>query len=133
MRGLVVLTAALLAVGGASASGSAGGTALTITYWENPSSTTAKVTWTLRCNPAGGTLKRPGIACRLLASRGRALFAPLPRGQVCTQIYGGPQAALVAGTLDGRRVFARFQRRNGCEIARWSRVSPWLLPPGGVT
>jgi hypothetical protein len=50
---------------------------------------------------------------------------------VCTELYGGPQVALVVGSVQGRRVWARLQRRNGCEIARWSRVSPWLLPAGG--
>jgi hypothetical protein len=30
-------------------------------------------------------------------------------------------------------VWASFSRQNGCAIARWNRVSPWLLPPGGVT
>jgi hypothetical protein len=37
------------------------------------------------------------------------------------------------GTLDGRRVRATFRRSNGCEIARWQRISPWLVPPGGAS
>jgi hypothetical protein len=53
----------------------------------------------------------------------RAAFAPVPPGQVCTQIYGGPQQARVTGTLGGRRVSARFRRTNGCEIARWNRLA----------
>ena len=36
--------------------------------------------------------------------------------------YGGPQRAIVAGTLDGRKVWASFRCRDGCEIARWNRV-----------
>ena len=51
----------------------------------------------------------------------------------CTEIYGGAQAALVVGTVEGKRVWARLQRGDGCQIARWNRLSPWLLPPGGVT
>jgi hypothetical protein len=46
---------------------------------------------------------------------------------MCTQIYGGPQEALVTGTFGGRRVWARFSRRNGCEIARWNRIA-FLFP-----
>jgi len=38
----------------------------------------------------------------------------------------------VAGTVNGRRVWATFARSNGCEIDRWQRISPWLVPPGGV-
>jgi hypothetical protein len=49
-------------------------------------------------------------------------------GSICTEIYGGPQVALVTGILAGRRIWARFQRRDGCEIARWNRLAPWLLP-----
>jgi hypothetical protein len=50
---------------------------------------------------------------------------------VCTQIYGGPQVARVTGRIDGRRVWATLGRTDGCEISRWDRLSPWLLPAGG--
>jgi hypothetical protein len=53
----------------------------------------------------------------------RAAFAPVPPEQPCTMIYGGPQQALVTGTLAGRRVWARFRRTDGCEIARWQRLA----------
>jgi hypothetical protein len=33
----------------------------------------------------------------------------------------------VTGRFRGARVWAKFQLRNGCEIARWKRVVP-LLP-----
>ena len=134
MRGLAISTAVLLlaAAGGASA-GSAPRTSLTVTYWNTGTASADRTTWTLTCGPAGGTLKRPAHACSRLASGGRQLFAPTPKAAVCTEIYGGPQLAIVSGTLTGRRLWARFQRRNGCEIDRWNRLSPWLLPPGGVT
>lgn len=135
MRGLAILAAVLLTVGAASAmAGSTAATSLTVTFWADGQSTTAqKEVWTLRCAPAGGTLKQPGRACQRLASGGRQLFAPLRKGMICTQIYGGPQVAIVTGMLAGRRLWARFQRRNGCEVDRWNRLSPWLLPPGGAT
>ncbi len=82
---------------------------------------------TLRCNPAGGTVLHPAQACRRLLSAGRAIFAPTPPGTACTQIYGGPQVAVVTGTLGGQRVWARFLRRDGCEVARWNRVA-FLFP-----
>jgi hypothetical protein len=116
---------------GASASGSAGTaaeTTLKVTYWENPARSSTRDDWTLRCNPVGGTLPRPTVACRRLATVGAKLFAAVPRDATCTQIYGGPQVARVIGTVDGERVWAKFSRRNGCQIARWDRLSPWLLP-----
>lgn len=132
MRGLLLVAVAVLVAGVGSATAQSSATALTITYWRDGSHTADRTVWTLRCDPVGGTLKRPGVACRRLAVGGRKLFAPVNRGAFCTDIYGGPQVALVTGTVEGKRVWARFQRRDGCEIARWMRLSPWLLPPGGV-
>jgi hypothetical protein len=134
MRIFAVCAAALtLLAAGAAAAGSSARTHLTVTYWEDGSQTADKTTWTLQCDPAGGTLRRPAVACRRIATGGRALFAPVKEGALCTEIYGGPQVGLIVGAIDGRRVWAKFQRRNGCEIGRWQHVSPWLLPPGGVT
>jgi hypothetical protein len=77
---------------------------------------------TLHCGPAGGTLPRAADACTRLAKL-RAPFAPVPTGMMCTQIYGGPQVARVKGTFRGHEVRATFNRRGGCEITRWNRVS----------
>jgi Subtilisin inhibitor-like len=107
-------------------------TALTISYWEHGSASGKKKVWTLGCDPARGTLKRPRRACKDIARGGRGLFAPVEAGAICTEIYGGPQVALITGILDGRRVWTRLQRSGGCEIDRWNRLAPWLLPPGGV-
>ena len=131
MRALVVaLMTACLAL--ASVSTAASGTALRITYWENSATPTDSWNWTVRCNPAGGTLRRPVRACARLTSGGAKLFAPLPQNAFCTEIYGGPQKARVVGTVNGRRVRATFTRTDGCEISRWQRISPWLVPAGGV-
>ena len=133
MRASVValLLGAILAASASAAPSS--GTSLRITYWEDAGKPLHHVTWTLRCNPAGGSLARPVRACTRILAGGVELFAPVPKNTVCTEIYGGPQAARVVGTLRGEVVRASFSRKNGCEIARWRRVSPWLLPPGGVT
>lgn len=132
LAALAVCAAALAAVASGSA-GSPGPTALAITYWESGVTSSEPVRWTLRCNPPRGTLPRPGVACRKLAAGGAKLFAPIPPSAVCTQVYGGPQVARVVGTVGGVRVWATFSREDGCRIARWNRLSPWLLPPGGVT
>jgi hypothetical protein len=134
MRGVVVLALLLVALtlSAPLPAGTSSTTSLRIAYWEGPGDTPDAV-WTLRCTPARGTLSRPAVACRKLAAGGAKLFAPVRPGAICTEIYGGPQRARVVGMLAGKRVWSTFARSNGCEIDRWQRLSPWLLPPGGVT
>jgi hypothetical protein len=98
---------------------------LTIVVWPdgNPGPSHA---WTLRCSPVGGTLPARAAACRRLAVL-KDPFAPVPPGMACTELYGGPQTALVRGTFRGRRVWTYFRRRDGCEIARWQQVK-FLFP-----
>ena len=130
---VVAVASFVAACGAGSSAGTAAGTSLTISYWPNGQQGGAMKAWRLRCQPAGGTLARPAVACRRLAAGGAALFAAVPKDVVCTQIYGGPQTARVVGTLDGKRISAAFSRADGCQIGRWNRLSPWLLPRGGVT
>lgn len=127
---LPLLAAAVL---GPAAAGADGRTVLTISYREDGFEPETTIVWTLRCNPTGGTHPRRTAACAGLRRVGRDAFRPVPKDVACTEIYGGPQTAVVSGTIDGRRVWARLRRDNGCEIARWNRLSPWLLPPGGAT
>ena len=69
----------------------------------------------------------PGeVACRGLTA---ARLRPVPPDVACTEIYGGPATARVRGTLAGHRVDARFDRTNGCEIARWNRNAALLGRP----
>lgn len=119
MHLLVSVAAALALLPGA------GRTDLRLTVWpqgrDGPSHT-----WTLRCDPAGGTLPRTARSCQMLASLPDPL-APIPPGTACTQVYGGPQVARVTGEFRGRRVWVLLQRRDGCEIARWNGVR-FLFP-----
>ena len=101
---------------------------LEVTVWPKGKEAGHAVSWSLRCSPAGGTLPRPGQDCRILQAL-RSPFAPVPPREICTQIYGGPQVALVRGTFLGRRVWAYFKRTDGCQIARWNRVA-FLFPAG---
>jgi hypothetical protein len=101
-------------------------TSLHITIWPNGEGHPGKTVYTLRCAPAGGTLPRRVAACRKLLRLERP-FAPTPKNVACTQIYGGPQEALVTGRFRGKLVRVRFSRKDGCEIGRWNRVL-FLLP-----
>ena len=134
MRGFAVLALSVFALVACSSlqAGASASTSLRVSYWEDGSGSVPDTVWTLRCSPAGGSLARPARACAKLAASGTKLFAVLPPNTVCTEIYGGPQRARVVGTVAGKRVWATFTRTNGCEISRWARVSPWLLPPGGT-
>ena len=135
MRGIAVVGLSVVALVACSSlqAGTSAGTSLRVSYWEDGSGTTPDAVWTLRCGPAGGSLARPARACKKLAAGGAKLFAPFPPDTACTEIYGGPQRARIVGTVAGKRVWTTLTRTNGCEISRWGRVSPWLLPPGGAT
>ena len=105
-------------------------TSLSITLWEQGREQTAAPTrWTLRCDPDGGTLPRRADACERLRKLARP-FAPLRQDLICTDVYGGPQQAVIAGRHEGRRVWVALAARNGCEIARWNRLK-FLL--GGIS
>ena len=134
MRGTAALALTGLALFACSSlqAGTSTGTSLRVSYWEDGSDATPDAVWTLRCYPAGGSLARPPRACRKLAAGGAKLFASFPPDGVCTEIYGGPQRARIVGTVAGKRIWTTLTRTNGCEISRWARVSPWLLPPDGV-
>jgi hypothetical protein len=101
-------------------------TSLHITAWPNGQGHTPKRTYTLTCAPVGGTLPHRLAACRKLNVL-KAPFAPTREDQVCTQIYGGPEEALVTGRFRGRLVRASFSRKDGCEIGRWAQVA-FLFP-----
>ena len=112
----------------APAGGGGGATALTIVLKEGP--TTAPQTWTLTCDPLGGTHPDPAGACAALAAVDDP-FKPLDKSMACTQIYGGPQTATVTGTYKGTPVNASFARTNGCEISQWDTLAKALGSPGG--
>lgn len=92
-------------------------------------------TWTLTCEPPGGSHPNPAAACQVLAAKGASALPPVPPDRMCTQIFGGPERATITGTWKGTAVSARLNRTNGCEIGRWNALQG-LLPPAsgpGVT
>lgn len=137
MRGIVALVAVVAAAVGCGAGKTAPAapaqtaeTSLSITLWEQGREQKAAPTrWTLRCDPVGGTLPRRAAACDRLSKLAQP-FAPLRKDLICTDVYGGPQQAVIAGRHEGRRVWVALAARNGCEIARWNRLK-FLL--GGMS
>lgn len=47
-------------------------------------------------------------------------------GEICTEIYGGPDEAIFKGTIAGRPFEQKFSRTNGCEISRWEALQDAL-------
>jgi hypothetical protein len=107
-----------------------GATKLTITVHMSP--TAPAITRTLTCDPPGGNAPNAANACAALKKvavvKGGDPFAPTPKGQMCTQIYGGPQTATVKGTWQGRPIDTTFGRKNGCEIKRWNDLAALFGP-----
>jgi hypothetical protein len=97
---------------------------LTISYWPVGRGGEAR-TATVTCDPDGGSHPDPARACDALLSHEDAL-EPVAKQVACTEIYGGPQVAVVSGGA----VRAVFSRTNGCEIARWDKLAPLLELPG---
>jgi hypothetical protein len=76
--------------------------------------------WTLRCDPPGGTFPNAKDACERLDDIDQP-FAETAEDAVCTEKYGGPQLLSVQGVYRDESVNARFDRTDGCEIARWDK------------
>lgn len=92
-------------------------------------------TFVLDCHPAGGTHPHAEAACDALDRNtqwGADPFAPVPPDALCTMQYGGPATAHVTGVWAGRPVDARFDRGDGCRIARWNRLVPVLPDVSGA-
>ena len=49
-------------------------------------------------------------------------------GRICTEIYGGPDEALVVGTINDQPVDTVITRNNGCGIADWDDTLGAILP-----
>ena len=127
MRGAMLIALLVAAVGcgaGQSAStASESPTSLQISFYpegRGPDTAEPKV-WSLRCNPAAGTLPRRATACERLGQLS-APFRSVDKNMACTEIYGGPQQAVVSGTFRGNRLWVVLKASNGCEIARWNKL-----------
>ena len=72
------------------------------------------------------------VPAETLCARARAMTKLLTtqpdKQRACTQIFGGPETALVTGTIDGVKVERTFTRTNGCEIADFNAAAGLLQP-----
>lgn len=84
--------------------------------------------WKLTCGPVSGDHPDAAAACTALDRVQGDPFAPVPKNQMCTMVFGGPEEATVTGTWKGKQVNAKFNRKNGCEMSRWSKIAPLFGP-----
>jgi hypothetical protein len=106
-----------------NAHGAAAGDRLRIVVWPHGIDHAPLPARTLTCRPAGGTFTGAAAACAKLARLGPTPFGQPPPGIACTNVVAGPQVALVTGTYQGRRVWARFSRAGSCQTWRWNRLA----------
>lgn len=110
----------------------AGAVELTVVYDDGSG---RKQTGSLTCRGAerradGALAGRAPVAELCAQARGisELLTTKPDETRACTQIYGGPETALVTGTIDGENVNRRFRRTNGCELADFKRAAGLLQP-----
>jgi hypothetical protein len=84
------------------------------------SPTTPAAHYTLRCDPAGGTVTNPAAACARLMS-GTSLFGPLPAHVACPMIMANAGRATVTGSYLGRTVHETIVD-GGCDLDRWAKL-----------
>ncbi|HTX82512.1 MAG TPA: SSI family serine proteinase inhibitor [Streptosporangiaceae bacterium] len=75
--------------------------------------------YTLRCEPAGGTVSDPAAACAKLMKRGASLFGPMPAQIACPMIMASAGRITVTGTYLGRPVH-ELVVDGGCDLSRWA-------------
>jgi Subtilisin inhibitor-like len=75
--------------------------------------------YTLRCEPAGGTVSDPVAACAKLMKRGASLFGPMPAQIACPMIMASARRITVTGRYLGRPVH-ELVVDGGCDLSRWA-------------
>jgi hypothetical protein len=76
--------------------------------------------WTLRCDPVGGSHPHAAAACAVLL-KARDPFAAVPRGVMCPMILASTPVAKVTGVYFGKHVDTTFTQ-GGCDLARWTKI-----------
>jgi len=76
--------------------------------------------WTLRCDPTGGSHPNAAAACAVLL-KAKDPFAPVPRGVMCPMILASTPVAKVTGIYFGQHIDATFTQ-GGCDGARWTEI-----------
>jgi LysM repeat protein len=89
---------------------------------------------TLHCDgtaTATGFLRKAAKPACALVRRGivERVAARQRHAQLCSEDYGGPQSAIITGTVGGRHVNVTVARADGCGIADWEALLALLGDP----
>ena len=84
------------------------------------SPTTPAAHYTLRCEPASGSVADPAAACAKLM-KDSDLFGPMPAHVACPMILASAGHVIVTGTYLGRHVHENLVD-GGCDLARWQKL-----------
>ena len=105
---------------------------LTLSYH---SSAGSEVTFKVSCltHSISGTHPNKRAICAAIAKQGTHLFAPVPTGIACSEIYAGPETARISGTVRGSKINSVFSRTDGCQTARWNKARAFFTFPGYAT
>jgi LysM repeat protein len=138
VRKVVILTvalgAALAACGGSGSGSAAASTSLTITTRTGSATVLVPSDATLECGDTpkatGFLADAPAPACAAVESGAIVSVTKSQKsGQLCSQIYGGPQTAHLVGTVDDKKVDLRVDRNDGCGVADWTALEAILGAP----
>ena len=105
---------------------------LTLSYHPSAGS---QVTFKVSCltHSISGTHPNKRAICAAIAKQGTHLFAPVPSGIACSEIYAGPESARITGTVKGVKINSVFNRTDGCQAARWNKARAFFTFPGYAT
>jgi Subtilisin inhibitor-like len=106
---------------GSSSAGTASAAKVSLDVSFSGSAGTAPAHYTLRCEPAGGTVRDAAAACAKLMKHGASLFGPLPVHVACPMILASAGRATVRGTYLGQRVHESVVD-GGCDLSRWGEL-----------
>lgn len=77
--------------------------------------------WSLRCDPAGGTMPNAAAACRLLATDATILH-PRATHIMCSKIMADARTFTITGTWHGTKLH-EVVTHSGCDLRRWSKMA----------
>jgi hypothetical protein len=78
--------------------------------------------WSLRCNPAGGTMPDAAAACRLLATDATILHPRRATHIMCPMIVANARTFTITGTWHGTKLH-EVVTDGGCDLRRWSMMA----------
>ena len=78
--------------------------------------------WSLRCDPAGGTMPDAAAACQLLATDATILHPLRGTHIMCPMITANARTFTITGTWSGSKLH-EVVTDGGCDLRRWSKMA----------